>query len=618
MGTRRVITVLFAVAAIAALAVPAALAGRIEVASVNSAGELGNGFSGAGNASADGRFVVINSAASNLVPGDTNGVTDVFVRDRVAGTTQRVSVSSSGAEGDGPSYPGQISGNGRYVLFGSYATNLVPGDTNGAPDVFVRDLEAGTTERVNVTSAGVQADAGSSGYLTLGTQISFDGRYAVFTSGAANLLAPLAADGRGNVFVRDRVSGTTECVSVDGRGKPMGGELGAMSADGRFIVFINTPLTAQVTAETLPAVYLRDRVAGTTTLVSVDSAGNKLDLWCQWPSISGDGSTVAFQAMKFDFVGWQPESPDRVYVRDLRAGTTEVLDLGSWEASLGGELGLAVPSISSDGRFIGCQVLILGSPTSGSFNTRIFVVDRREGTVVQIAPPSGDLPNASMGYAYVSSDGRYVVFDTEASNFVPGDTNGTSDVFVYDQQTFEDVPVASWAFAQIEACVRADVVKRNDGLYRPRLEVTRDAMAAYIARALAGGDTNVPAASGAAFPDVKPDNWAYDYVCYAKNNGVVSGYGDGLYHPEWVVDRGQMAVFIARALAGGDDRVPFSLTKPAFSDVTWFENQGYLKYVQYLAKEGVVNGYSDGCYHPDYKVTRDQMAVFIARAFELK
>ncbi len=546
MGTRRVIAVLFAVAAIAALAAPAALAGQIGVVSVNSAGELGNGFSGAGNASADGRFVVINSAASNPVPGDTNGATDVFVRDRTTGTTQRVSVSSSGAEGDGPSYPGQISGNGRCVLFGSYATNLVPGDTNGAPDVFVRDLQTGATERVSVTSAGAQADLGSYGYLTLGMQISFDGRYAVFTSGAATLLAPLATDGRGNVFVRDRVSGTTECVSVDGRGKPVGGELGAMSADGRFIVFINTPLTAQVTAETLPAVYLRDRVAGTTTLVSVDSMGNKLGLWCQWPSISGDGSVVAFQAMEFDLSGWQPNSPNQVYLRDLRAGTTEILALGDWESGLGGPLAVAYPSISDSGRFVACQASRTGAVTPGYAGPYIFLADRQEGTVEQIGPPSGDPPNANMGYAYVSGDGRYVAFDSQASDLVPDDVNGTGDVFLYDQQTFEDVPVASWAFAKIEACVRADVVKRNDGLYHPRLEVTRDAMAAFIARALAGGDENVPAASGAAFADVEPGSWAYNYVSYAKSSGIVNGYGDGLYHPEWVVDRGQMAVFIAR------------------------------------------------------------------------
>src|SRR5262249_38161986 len=135
--------------------------------------------------SADGRFVAYDSLASNLVPGDTNLHEDVFVHDRQTGTTERVSVDSSGAEGNDDSgiYGASISGDGRYVASWSNATNLVPGDTNGCSDVFVRDRQLGTTQRVSVDSSGTQGNQ-ACGYLA----ISVDGRYVAFASGASNLV----------------------------------------------------------------------------------------------------------------------------------------------------------------------------------------------------------------------------------------------------------------------------------------------------------------------------------------------------------------------------------------------------------------------------------------------
>ena len=192
---------------------------------------------------------------------------------------------------------------------------------------------------------------------------------------------------------------------------------------------------------------------------------------------------------------------------------------------------------------------------------------------------------------------------------------------------FSDVPSspadAHWALWEIEAAYAAGIVKGySDGTYQPSNPVTRDQMAVYISRALAGGDDKVLAGPATAtFSDVPTDYWAYKHIEYAKTENVVGGYPDGSYQPAVTVDRGQMAVFIARAVAPLADRPDLtSYTAPApatFPDVpTDFWS---FKFVEYIAdpERGVTQGYPDGAYHPEYVCTRDQMAVYVARAFKL-
>ena len=183
--------------------------------------------------SGDGHVVAFVSAATNLVPGDTNGQADVFVHDRPSGTTERVSVNSAGAEGDGSSERPTLSADGRYVAFSSSATNLVPGDTNGQSDVFVHDRRTGTTERVSVDSAGTEANGWSER-----PSISADGRFVAFCSYATNLV-PRDTNGRWDEFVHDRQTHTTERVSVDSAGTEGNGDSrgASLSADGRFVAF---------------------------------------------------------------------------------------------------------------------------------------------------------------------------------------------------------------------------------------------------------------------------------------------------------------------------------------------------------------------------------------------
>src|SRR5947207_2433895 len=250
--------------------------GTTERVSVDSAGDQGNSYSGTiirdygVTMSADGRFVAFVSAATNLVAGDTNGVADVFVHDRQTRTTERVSVDSAGTEGNGASIFSEISADGRFVAFWSSATNLVPGDTNGVADVFVHDRQTRTTERVSIDSAGYQANSAST-Y----SAISADGRFVAFVSTATNLV-PGDTNGGQDVFVHDRRTGTTERVSVDSAGTESNGssERPAISADGRFVAFWSSATNlAPGDTNSLIDVFVHDRraPAPTTTTVSFDS-----------------------------------------------------------------------------------------------------------------------------------------------------------------------------------------------------------------------------------------------------------------------------------------------------------------------------------------------------------
>ena len=206
-----------------------------ERVSVSRAGRQGNSWSGDPSTSADGRFVAFWSRATDLVARDTNGYEDIFVRDRERGTTELVSVSSAGEQADDWSWSPAISADGRFVAFTSYATNLATGDAHDWSDVFVRDRTSGTTERVNVSSAGEQANDGAGDPST-----SADGRFVAFSSFASNLVAG-DTNGMPDVFVRDRERGMTELVSVSTAGEQAndGPSDPSISADGRFVAFVS-------------------------------------------------------------------------------------------------------------------------------------------------------------------------------------------------------------------------------------------------------------------------------------------------------------------------------------------------------------------------------------------
>jgi Tol biopolymer transport system component len=391
---------------------------------------LGGGGSSQASAgiSDDGRFVAFASGSTNLVPGDTNGVADVFVRDTVAATIERISVSTAGTEAAAASATPSISEDGRYVAFASTADNLVAGDTNTLSDIFVRDTVADTTVRVSVNSAGQQATGASTE-----PSISGDGRYVVFTSLAADLVV---GDGNSasDVFVRDLVAGTTSRLSVDAGGADADGASSQpkIAADGRYVAFVSDA-TDLVTGDTNAArdVFVRDLQTSSTERVSVRSTGSQGDLSSEGPAISADGQFVSFYSLASNLVASDTNAVRDVFVRDRVASTTIRASVSSSNAQSNGGSFAFGNALSADGRYLvfwsSGSNLVTGD-SNGQFD--VFRRDLIAGTTIAVSvSESLALGNGLSENAVISGDGRFVVFNSLATNLAAGDTNGLRDTF---------------------------------------------------------------------------------------------------------------------------------------------------------------------------------------------
>lgn len=255
--------------------------------SISYTGGFSNASSGGPAISADGRLVAFDSYANNLVSGDTDPFSDAFVRDLGSGTTIHASPGPGGVQGNGNSAIPSISADGRYVAFQSTATNLVHVDTNALQDIFVHDLQTGTTQRVSVDSNGTQANQDS-----FNAKISRDGRYVAFESTATNLVAG-DTSAFSDVFAHDAWTGSTIRVSVDSSGAQGNGRSTKpdISGDGRYVVFESTAtnlVPADMNLQT--DVFIHDLLTGQTARVSVDSNGVEGNGVSLRPAISADGS----------------------------------------------------------------------------------------------------------------------------------------------------------------------------------------------------------------------------------------------------------------------------------------------------------------------------------------
>ncbi len=414
----------------AALAGDLARAQSTERVSVGTGGAEANAGGEIPSISADGRFVAFQSWASDLVAGDTNGFLDVFVRDRQAGTTERVSVATGGAQGNHFSVDASISADGRFVAFWSHAWNLVAGDTNGRSDVFVRDRQSGTTERVSVSSGGLQANDDSQH-----PSISADGRFVAFGSLASFLVAG-DTNGFTDVFVRDRLSGTTELVSVATSGA-QGNSVSywpSISADGRIVAF-RSSTSNLVAGDTngVDDILVRDRQSGTTQRMSVATGGTEGNAWSWFPSVSGGGRFVAFRSRATNLVAGDSNGFDDVFVHDRRTGTTERVSVASGGAQ--GDADSGPGSISADGRFVAFQSYASNLVPGDTYvSWDVFVRDRQSGTTERASVALGGGQGDSGSFSpSISADGRFVALHSNASNLVAGDTNGAPDVFVRDR-----------------------------------------------------------------------------------------------------------------------------------------------------------------------------------------
>jgi Tol biopolymer transport system component len=458
--------------------------------SVDSSGAPANDWSNIPSLSADGRFVAFASWATNLVPGDTNQSPDVFVHDRVTGATTRESVDSSGLQGTGWSAPTgnvAISGNGRFVVFDSDAANLVPGDTNshGHPldgmDVFVRDRLVGTTMRASVNSSETEANTRS-----LFASVSDDGRYVVFLSEASNLV-PGDTNATQDVFVRDCLTGTTTRANVDSSGAQSGSAYyPSISGDGRYVTFSSSSPLVPGDTNGEPDVFLRDQVTGLTTRVSVGPSGTQAARGGEGSSVSPDGRFVVFFSYSNDLVPAVPPSDPGsrfgcdVFLKDVTGNEAPTtvddggvlftvrcdhaltvpapgilandcdLDSGTLTAVLESAPSHGAVVLSPDGSFA-------YSPDAGFYGSDAFTYRADDGlawsdpatVTITVTPPlgvagpvirasvdsSGTQGDEASTYPSLSADGRYVAFHSWASNLVSGDTNGKVDVFVHDSVT---------------------------------------------------------------------------------------------------------------------------------------------------------------------------------------
>ena len=342
---------------------------KISRVSVASDGTQGDFQSLSPSISADGRYIAFQASARNLVSGDTNGKQDVFVHDRQTSSTSRVSVASDGTQGDGSSLEPSISADGRYVVFHSHSTNLVSGDTNSNPDVFVHDRQTSTTSRVSVASDGTQGNG-----LSQASSLSADGRYVVFQSVANNLV----------------LSDTNNNADI----------------------------------------FVHDRQSLSTILVSVASDGTQGNSFSTTPSISADGRYVSFGSNASNLVSGDTNDLTDVFVHDLQTSATTLVSVAS-DGTQGRDIS-QTSSISADGRYVffnSSATNLVSGDTNGF--TDVFVHDRQTSvtTLVSVATDGTQGGGASSG-VFVSADGRYVAFHSEATNFVSGDTNDARDIFI--------------------------------------------------------------------------------------------------------------------------------------------------------------------------------------------
>ncbi len=419
--------------------------------------------------SADGRYIAFKSDATNLVVGSTNGARSIYVKDTQTGATTRVSAASNGANGNKDSDNPVISGDGRFVAFESAATNLAANDSNSqclspagtntnCPDIFIKNLESGETRMVSVTASGVQGDRDSHR-----PAISGDGRFVAFLSGATNLAAG-DTNSKADVYLKDMQTGAVKLVSVaaDGVESDSDAMIPAISGDGRFVAFASAASgLAPGDTNGKVDVFIKDMQTGALTLVSTPGSGGAGNEASGFGSldISADGRFVAFDSVASNLVPGDENGVRDIFMRDMQTGAIALVSTsaagaqGEWDS-------YESVAISADGRFVAfssdASSLISGDPNLNAGKTDAFIKDMRTGAISCVSTSTGSpLPGqGKSGFVAISESGRFVVFESDESTLVPGDTNKKMDVFVKDTQ--------SGATARVSTST-ADLEAANDG-----------------------------------------------------------------------------------------------------------------------------------------------------------
>ena len=378
--------------------------------------------------------VAFQSDASDLLAGDTNGISDIFVRDLQTSSNILVSVGADGGWANGASTDPVMTPDGRYVAFVSAATNLVAGDTNGIPDIFVRDLLNGSTRLISVGATGLGAPA-SAPVLTP------DGRYAAYSSPAKGLASGVSASSKGEVYIRDLITDTTTWASTNAANlvsatlhlNNMPSYHLVISADGRFAAFktgwTNGIVAPGGSAVAAVMIFQFDSSNGTTIII----ATNGFPTWPQnddvyGPEMSPDGRFITFVATN--------RNPACLTIQlwDALSGTNVTVNLAT-DGSLPTNSISDTPSVSSNGRYVVFKsnaTNLTGNAVTKGFH--IYQHDMLTGTTQLVDADTNGICSADLVTAVptMSDDGRFVAFESLDGSFVMGDNNRAFDVFVRD------------------------------------------------------------------------------------------------------------------------------------------------------------------------------------------
>jgi Tol biopolymer transport system component len=400
----------------------------VHLVSVDSTGVQSNSYSEQPSISADGRYVAYRSYASNLVPGDTNDRPDVFVYDRSTRQTTRVSVTSTGEQGFGYSTRNPvISGDGRYVAFQT-DSRLVPEDTTFDTDVYVYDR---TTRTTTLASPGL--DGKPANRAAARPAISADGQYVSFVSAASNLVINDTND-RYDTFVYDLTTRQTSRVSVSTTGDQANGDsrmTPAVSADGRYVAY-SSSASNLVPGDTNGStdVFVHDLATQVTTRASLGTGGAEILGSSDWPSISADGRYVAFMSQALNIVPGDWNSYQDLFVYDRQSAQVSKVTNGVGGAPTDGHSG--IPSISADGRLVAFDSAasnLVADDTNGRDD--VFTTDLSTGVTTRVSMTNAGVQATDSSSApSLSGDGRYVAY-TSGAWMAPADHNGYPDVFVF-------------------------------------------------------------------------------------------------------------------------------------------------------------------------------------------
>ncbi|MET0527305.1 MAG: hypothetical protein ABW003_03000, partial [Microvirga sp.] len=384
--------------------------------------------------SSNGRYVLFESASGDLVAGDTNGRSDVFLKDMQTGTLTLISSGSDGTIGNDYSNDAQFSADGQSIIFTSKANNLVVGDNNNSLDVFRKNLNTGIVVRLTMSFDGVEANSHSNELV-----LTPDGRYAVFTSYASNL-AINDTNSASDIFLRDLATGgiTRASVGRDGIQADSHSSNAVLSSDGRYVAFQSfaTNLVGGDTNSSIDIFY-KDLLTDAIIRISTSASGTQANNSSRYAQLSANGRYVAFESDASNLVDGDTNSASDVFRKDLLTG--EIVRVSTSSGGVQAIGSSHKPSISADGRYVLFESTAHDLVGATSFNLGIFRKDLMTGEIIRLSSVGSATPDGNSTQARFSADGRYIVFETMATDLITGDTNGNrKDIIWVDADRIAD------------------------------------------------------------------------------------------------------------------------------------------------------------------------------------